>query len=147
VSHVRHDVDVSTALNTIKELTGSGVELWREGDQIRYGAIEGTLTTPDMHWLANNKALLLQMLSQGDPERCLPGTPVERSIVVLGRGNLNRHVACVHAIDGSASCYFDLARELTRQGIGTYGIHSLDLHQKKAVPTTIPPSHPNTWIN
>lgn len=125
------NAELATAL---KALTHSGVELWREGDRLHYAGSEGALTTDTLQWLAENKARLLNLLSDGNPA---PGTSVDRNIVQLGRGNLDHHVACVHAIDGSASCYFDLARELAREGIGTYGIHALDLDQKKAMPTAV----------
>lgn len=132
-----HDAETAAALSTLRELTRSGVELWRTGDQVHYRATEGTLTSETLHWLKENKTQVLNVLSHDDPAQCLPGTSVERSIVMLARGNLDHHVACVHALDGSPGCYFDLARELARCGIGTYGIHSLDLDQKKGMPTTV----------
>lgn len=132
-----HDAEDSTALSRLRELTRSGVELWRAGDQVHYRATEGTLTTETLHWLKQNKTQVLNVLSHHDPVQCAPGTSVERSIVMLARGNLNHHVACVHALDGSPGCYFDLARELARCGISTYGIHSLDLEQKKEMPTSV----------
>jgi thioesterase domain-containing protein len=134
VNHTTQNAELATALKTLEELTHSGIELWREGDRLHYGATEGALTADTLQWLGKNKTLLLKLLSRGNPA---PGTSVDRNIVILGRGNLDHHVACVHAIDGSASCYFDLARELTRDGIGTYGIHALDLQQKKGTPTTL----------
>lgn len=137
MNHTMQNAELSVALNTIKELTCSGVELWREGDQVHYRATEGTLTPPILHWLKKNKTQLLNILSHGDPAHCSPGASVDRNLVVLGRGNLNHHVACVHAIDGSAGCYLDLAHELSRNGIGTYGIHAFDFERPDAMPTTI----------
>lgn len=137
MNHTTQNDELSIALNRIKELTYSGVELWREGDRLHYCAPESMPMTDIVQWLGENKTLLLNVFSHDDPRRCLPGTIVDRNIVLLGRGNLNHQVACVHAIDGSASSYFDLARELTRHGIGTYGIHALDLHRKKPMPVTI----------